>query len=87
MRLIAWKTSRGGHAVRARCPGTFSLICSLHAGDADLEELVEIRRHDAEKAQPLEQRHRRVLGLREHAPLELEHAELAIEEMALDVRG
>ena len=44
----------------------------LDAGDADLEELVEVARHDAQEAQPLEQRHGRIGGLGEHAALELQ---------------
>jgi hypothetical protein len=42
----------------------------LDAGDADLEELVEVARHDAQEAQALEQRHGGVGGLRQHAALE-----------------
>ena len=53
----------------------------VQPGDADLEELVEVRRHDGDEAQPLEQRHRLVRRLREHAPVELEHLELAIQEL------
>ena len=53
----------------------------LHARDADLEELVQVGRDDAEELQALEQRHGAVLGLREHAAVELERLQLAIEEV------
>ena len=65
------------HPVRPRI-GDAELDLLLDAGDADLEELVEVRRDDGQEAQPLEQRHGLVGGLREHAPLESEDAELAI---------
>src|SRR5581483_10097083 len=51
----------------------------LEAGDPDLEELIEIARGDTEEAQPLEQRHRLVEGLREHPAVELEEGQLAVE--------
>ncbi len=73
-----------GLAVRARARDVH-LDLLLDAGDPDLEELVEVGRDDAEELQPLEQRHGRVLGLREHPPLELEQPELAVQEMALHV--
>ena len=53
----------------------------LDAGDADLEELVEVARHDAQEAQALEQRHGRIGGLGEHAALELQQGEFAIDEV------
>jgi hypothetical protein len=56
-----------------------------HAGDADLEELVEVRRDDRQEAQPLEQRDRRVVREREHAPVEREQRELAVDRRAVDV--
>ena len=43
------------------------LELGMQAGDPDLEELVDQARHDAQEAQPFEQRDRVVLGLREHA--------------------
>ena len=51
----------------------------LQARHADLEELIEVGSRYAEEAQPLEQRRRRVLGLFEDAPVELQQAELAID--------
>ena len=62
-------------------------LADLDAGDADLEELVEVARHDAQKAQALEQRHGRIGGLGEHAALELEQGELAIDEVIAAEQG
>ena len=68
----------GPHAVRAdRRRPRFDL--GVQAGDADLEELVEVAADDAQELQALEQRIARVLGLREHAARERELAELAVE--------
>src|SRR3954465_12938787 len=47
----------------------------LQAGDADLEELVEVRRDDGDEAKTLEQRQRLVRGLRQDAPVEGQKAE------------
>ena len=68
------------HAVGARGRGA-ELDLLLHARDADLEELVQVRRDDAQELQPLEERHRLVLGLREHASIEFERLQLAVEEV------
>ena len=51
----------------------------LQARDAHLEELVEVRAEDREELRALEQRQRRVLREREHARVELEPRELAVE--------
>ncbi len=51
----------------------------LQPRHAHLEEFIEVRGHDAQVAQPLEQRHARILGHREHAFVERENTELAIE--------
>ena len=51
----------------------------LQAGYPDLEELVEVRAEDREELRPLEQGQRRVLGEREHARVEVEPGELAVE--------
>ena len=53
----------------------------LDARDADLEEFVQVARHDAQEAQALEQGYGRVGGLGEHAALELQQRELAVEEV------
>jgi len=65
-----------------------SLICSLIPDDllldprhADLEELVEVARHDAQEAQALEQRHRPVRRLRQHPALELQERQFAVDEV------
>src|SRR5882724_12144844 len=54
----------------------------LQACDADLEELVEVRARDRQKTQALEQRRRRIARLFEHATVEREQRELAIEQRA-----
>ena len=64
--------------VRARLVGT-EFDSLLQAGDADLEELVQVVRRDAQEAQPLEQRHVLVERLREHALVELEQRQLAVD--------
>jgi hypothetical protein len=79
-----------GDAEPIRCGlSRTELLQLLQAGDADLEEFVEIARADAEKPQPLEERHRRIESLREHALVELEHCELAVEVVirSLEIRG
>ncbi len=50
----------------------------LDARDTDLEELVKIGAADRQEAQALEQRRARVLGLLEHAHVELEQRQLAV---------
>ena len=52
----------------------------LQAGDADLEELVEILAGDRQELRTLEQGGRRVLGQREHPCFEVEPRELAVDE-------
>ena len=49
------------------------------AGDADLEELVEVAREDRQELDPLEQRIPRVARLVEHPGVELQPRELAVE--------
>jgi hypothetical protein len=61
----------GGHAVRTAL-GRAHLDQLLDAGDANLEELVEIARRDAQELQALEQRHALIERLREHAGVELQ---------------
>ncbi len=53
----------------------------LDAGDANLEKLVEIRAHDPEKLDPLEQRLGWILRFFKNAAIELEPAQLAIDEI------
>ena len=59
--------------------GCADLDTLLQRSDANLEELIEIRAGDAQKTQPLEQRHGRVQGHRQHALVELELAEFPID--------
>ena len=55
----------------------------LQARHADLDELVEVGRNDTQEPQPLQQRHALVRRLGQHAPVELEEAELAVEEVGV----
>jgi hypothetical protein len=50
----------------------------LQAGDANLEELIEIRRRNAEELQPLEQWDVRILGLLQDAHVERKLRQLAV---------
>ncbi len=52
----------------------------LEPGDADLEELVEVRRRDRQEPEPLQERIRRVARLLEHTLVEVEPAQLAVDE-------
>jgi len=51
----------------------------LESGDADFEKLVEIAVDDAQEAQPFQRRHARILGQRQHASVEFELTELAVQ--------
>ena len=55
-------------------------LLAAEAGNTHHEELVEVRRRDRQEAQPLEQRMANVLGLVEHARVEREPRQLAIDE-------
>src|SRR5690606_3410298 len=59
--------------------GDAALDLLNQAGDADLEELVEVRREDCEELYAFEERVPRVLRLFEHAAVEGEPGEFAIE--------
>ena len=50
-------------------------------GHADHEELVQVRREDRQELHPLQQRIVRVLGLFQHARVELQPAQLAVDEV------
>ena len=78
-RDLAEDLERGEAVGTARRRPQLDLL--LQARDADLEELVQVRGDDAKELEALEQRHRAVVGLREHAAVELEGLQLAIEEM------
>ncbi len=53
---------------------------SLEPGDAHHEELVQVAGEDGQEAGPFEQRQRRVLGEGEHPLVELQPADLAVQE-------
>ena len=59
----------------------------LQARDADLEKLVQVGAGDAQKAQPFEQRYRRVLRLLEDTTVELEQAEFPVQEQFRLLQG
>ena len=67
-----------GQAVGRRFLDAEQLL-ALEAGDADHEEFVEIVARDGEEAQPLEQGMGRVARLLEHAPVEGQPGQLAVE--------
>ena len=58
----------------------------LEAGDANLEELVEIGGADAQEAQPLQQRHARILRLSQHPGVELQRRQFAVDEVLRGVQ-
>ena len=68
----------GGPAV-GRAGDLAGLDLLAQAGDADLEELVEVAREDGQELDPLEQRVALVARLVEHAGVELEPRQLAVE--------
>ncbi len=70
---------RRGHAVGAQILDPLQLM-PLEAGDADHEEFVEVGAGDRQEAKPLEQRMGRVGRLLQHAPVEGEPAQLAVEQ-------
>ena len=72
--LLAWAQS-----ARAR-HGDAGVDAALETGDADHEELVEIAGEDRREARAFDDRDRLVLRKFEHAFVEFEPAELAVEE-------
>jgi hypothetical protein len=68
------------HAVRPG-PERSELLTLLQAGNANLEELVEVRAGNAKEADALQQWQRLVVHLREHALVEVEERELPIDVM------
>ena len=80
---------QGENLRRRRLSGNRYLVAEADAlfqlGDADLEELVQVARQDAQEAQPLQRRKPPVLGLGEHALVERQDGELAREELRLDL--
>ena len=78
--LDAGKGFLRGHAVGGRAVAAH-LDLFLEAGDADLEEFVEVAGDDAEEAQSLEQRHARVGDLGQDAAVEGEQRKFAVDEV------
>src|SRR6185369_6685268 len=58
-----------------------ALHLGAQAGDTNHHELVEIAAEDAQKLQPLEQRIGGIFGLFQHAGVELQPAQLAVDEV------
>ena len=69
--------SDGVNPSAPRC-STPWLTCSLQAGHADFEELVEVGAHDAQKFQSLQQRDLLVFGQVKYPPIKLQKAQLPI---------
>ncbi len=69
--------TRGQPVVRQ--PGDVLQLLALEAGHADHEEFVEVRSRDRQEADALEQRMRGVARFLEHAAVEREPGELAVE--------
>ena len=69
-----------------RVGGAADLRLLAQPGDPDLEELVEVAGEDGQELDPLEQRIALVACLEEHAGVELQPRELAIEVRALSTR-
>src|SRR5207245_10896150 len=80
---------QGENLRRRRLSGNRYLVAEpdalLQLGDADLEELVEVARQDAQEPQPLKCGNPPVLGLGEHPLVERQNGELAREELRLDL--
>ena len=55
----------------------------LQSGDADFKEFIEVARYDTEEAHAPEQRHALVGRLRQHAAVEGQQRQFAIDERAL----
>ena len=68
---------RRAHAVRARRQAEIQRVA--HGGGADLEELVQVGAGDAQEAQPLQQRHGRILCLGQHAEIEVQLRQFAVQ--------
>ena len=64
----------------ARIGAAVFLVLGQQAGHAHLEELVEVAADDGQEAQPFEQGQALVFGVLEHAPVELQQRQLAIQE-------
>ena len=62
------------------------LVAALEAGDPDHVELVEVGGEDRQKLGPLQQRQRGVVGQRQHARVEVQPAQFAVEVAILGQR-
>src|SRR6266536_962739 len=78
--LDAIEYFRGAQPVRANV-ARLALNLLFDSGDANLEELVQIRTDDGEKLNPLDERLPLILRFFENAAVELEPAQLAIDEI------
>ena len=80
---------QGEYLRRRRLSGNRYLVAEPDAlfqlGDADLEELIQVARQDAQEAQPFQRRDPPVLGLGEHPLVERQHGQLPREELGLDL--
>jgi len=74
------------HRAAGRAYGDPRRDAPLEAGDAHHEELVEVAREDGEELGALEEREVRVLGQLEHALVEREPRQLAVEEAVVGQR-
>ena len=91
----SWRARRRcGPAARAGCrpsalrTGEAGLVAALQPGDPDHVELVEVGGEDRQELGPLQQRLAGVLGEREHAGVEVEPGQLAVEEAVVgQLRG
>ncbi len=68
----------GGHAVGAG-DGVAECVVVAQHGHAHLEEFIQVGVGDAQEAQALEQRHARVAGLGQHAEIEFQRGQLAVD--------
>ena len=75
----------GAHPVRCGV-GAAGRDLLLQAGDADLEELVEVAGEDGQEAGSFEERVALIDGLEQHAIVELEPGQLAIDVRDLEMR-
>ena len=69
----------GGRQAAVEQAGGVALVFAPQPGHAHFEKFVQIRRHDAQKTQPLQERHAHVLRLCQHAAVECEQAQFAAE--------
>ncbi len=66
------------HRIRRELRGT-QLVQLLQSRHADLEELIEVARGDAQEFQPLQQRNRLIERLRQDALIELQERQFPVD--------